>query len=123
MAYVFEEEESSRKEKKLFWGLNRSLFPNPLLAETYAALHATILGIELGFKRIVLEGMLFLLTRLLKAQKQLWTVKAWSFVMLKKCFLSMIARLLNIRSCATSGNIWAPDMPTLGSILRAAFEI
>ncbi|KAG2664210.1 hypothetical protein I3760_16G069800 [Carya illinoinensis] len=78
--------------------------------------------------------MLFLLTRLSKAQKQLWTVKAWSFVMLKKCFLSMIARLLNIlvltdatptqlRSCATSGNIWAPDMPTLGSILRAAFEI
>ncbi|KAG6672988.1 hypothetical protein I3842_16G087100 [Carya illinoinensis] len=28
-----------------------------------------------------------------------------------------------LRSCTTSGNIWAPDMPNLGSISRAAFEI
>ncbi|XP_042983278.1 uncharacterized protein LOC122312683 [Carya illinoinensis] len=36
--------------------MNRPLYPDPYLAESYAALQATLLGVNMGLRKIILEG-------------------------------------------------------------------
>lgn len=35
--------------------MNKNLFPNPLLAKSYEALQATIFGLELGLRKVIIE--------------------------------------------------------------------
>ncbi|XP_042939476.1 uncharacterized protein LOC122274506 [Carya illinoinensis] len=52
---------------------NKCLFPDPLLAEAYGTLQATTFGLELGLRKIILQGDSLQITQALKKKDANWT--------------------------------------------------
>lgn len=52
--------------------MNRPLFPNPHLAEAYAALHAVLLGLDMGLRKIILEGDALNVVKEINGDKEHW---------------------------------------------------
>lgn len=45
-----------------------NLFPDPLLAEPYATLQSTIFRVELGIRKVILEGYIFKKNNIIRSQ-------------------------------------------------------